>query len=208
MLHAFGSTHVASVGKCRLVPTLGTDGAQRAQHGSLWTEERAVRIRVLNIQDVCDDRIDTLAPEPAPAWAWIQRARTDGGTVLLVCSATAPAPSPASETPSETDGDAALELDTLDTETETKDAPARKAARAPACAARVLLPRGRPRPAPHQRLPVAPCCLIACARSPTTAGRATCSCCCSAAAYLRFFACPRLRWQPAGLRSGAHNGVA
>jgi dual specificity MAP kinase phosphatase len=97
MLHALGITHVVSVGECALVPPPGVDaslsgagpqlvaGAGPGRHGSLWIEERAGRISVLDIQGVCDDGIDTLAPELEPACAWIERARAQGGTVLIHC---------------------------------------------------------------------------------------------------------------------------
>jgi dual specificity MAP kinase phosphatase len=97
MLHALGITHVVSVGECALVPPPGADasnagtgphlvaGSGPGRHGSLWMEERAGRISVLDIQGVCDDGIDTLAPELGPACAWIDQARARGGTVLVHC---------------------------------------------------------------------------------------------------------------------------
>jgi dual specificity MAP kinase phosphatase len=93
MLHALGITHVVSVGECALVPPPGAEGggaqlvagAGPGRHGSLWIEERAGRISVLDIRGVCDDGIDTLAPELGPACEWIDRARAGGGTVLVHC---------------------------------------------------------------------------------------------------------------------------
>jgi dual specificity MAP kinase phosphatase len=101
MLHALGITHVVSVGECALVPPSNaerTAGAPvstsapgcgvnglRQTPGSLWLEEREGRIQVLDIQGVCDDGIDTLEPQLGPACAWIERARQQGGTVLVHC---------------------------------------------------------------------------------------------------------------------------
>ncbi|KAJ7500357.1 hypothetical protein B0H11DRAFT_1997229 [Mycena galericulata] len=109
MLHALGITHVVSVGECALVPPPGhciapgetcTSAACRANHnknahfiqgkgpgnqGSLWIEEREGRIKVLDIQGVCDDGIDTLEPQLEPICEWIEKARQDGGQVLVHC---------------------------------------------------------------------------------------------------------------------------
>lgn len=103
MLHALGITHVVSVGECALIPpptgsSAGTavlpsatktpssiviDGSER--RGSLYTEEREGRIKVLDIKGVCDDGIDTLEPQLAPICEWIDRAREQGGKVLVHC---------------------------------------------------------------------------------------------------------------------------
>lgn len=111
MLHALGITHVVSVGECALVPPSNsplasasgggymTPGqcsrpAPSAQfvagkgpgiHGSLWIEEREGRIKVLDIKGVCDDGIDTLEPQLEPICEWIDKARQDGGQVLVHC---------------------------------------------------------------------------------------------------------------------------
>ncbi|KAJ7040193.1 hypothetical protein C8F04DRAFT_1314148 [Mycena alexandri] len=109
MLHALGITHVVSVGECALVPPPGhcpstadscTSATCRAHHnsnahfiqgkgpgnqGSLWIEEREGRIKVLDIQGVCDDGIDTLEPQLEPICEWIEKARQDGGQVLVHC---------------------------------------------------------------------------------------------------------------------------
>ncbi|KAJ7195646.1 hypothetical protein GGX14DRAFT_474604 [Mycena pura] len=109
MLHALGITHVVSVGECALVPPPGhctspgdscTNGACRANHnsnahfiqgkgpgnqGSLWFEEREGRIKVLDIKGVCDDGIDTLEPQLEPICDWIEKARQEGGHVLVHC---------------------------------------------------------------------------------------------------------------------------
>ncbi|KAJ7817763.1 hypothetical protein B0H14DRAFT_2601824 [Mycena olivaceomarginata] len=107
MLHALGITHVVSVGECALVPPPGhctdtscTSPACRANHstnahfiqgkgpgnqGSLWIEEREGRIKVLDIQGVCDDGIDTLEPQLEPICEWIEKARQEGGQVLVHC---------------------------------------------------------------------------------------------------------------------------
>jgi len=108
MLHALGITHVVSVGECALVPPphhvsqhgSGSSaaachrpgpGAQFVPgkgpggHGSLWIEEREGRIKVLDIKGVCDDGIDTLEPQLEPICDWIDKARQEGGQVLVHC---------------------------------------------------------------------------------------------------------------------------
>jgi dual specificity MAP kinase phosphatase len=109
MLHALGITHVVSVGECALVPPPGhctsagdtcTSPACRPNHnnnahfiqgkgpgnqGSLWIEEREGRIKVLDIKGVCDDGIDTLEPQLEPICEWIEKARQEGGQVLVHC---------------------------------------------------------------------------------------------------------------------------
>ncbi|KAF4613664.1 hypothetical protein D9613_007466 [Agrocybe pediades] len=114
MLHALGITHVVSVGECALVPPPhhsmqgghtnngGSGGGGAACHrpgpgahfvpgkgpggqGSLWIEEREGRIKVLDIKGVCDDGIDTLEPQLEPICDWIDKARQEGGQVLVHC---------------------------------------------------------------------------------------------------------------------------
>ena len=105
MLHALGITHVVSVGECALIPppadspagmTIVTPGAAKIptsvaacggsdRRGSLYIEEREGRIKVLDIKGVCDDGIDTLEPQLAPICDWIDRAREQGGKVLVHC---------------------------------------------------------------------------------------------------------------------------
>ncbi|KAF7292517.1 hypothetical protein MKEN_01476100 [Mycena kentingensis (nom. inval.)] len=103
MLHALGITHVVSVGECALVPPpghCGTDscssstcrahghfipGKGPGNQGSLWIEEREGRIKVLDIKGVCDDGIDTLEPQLEPICDWIEKAREEGGQVLVHC---------------------------------------------------------------------------------------------------------------------------
>ncbi|KAF5359502.1 hypothetical protein D9756_003546 [Leucocoprinus leucothites] len=112
MLHALGITHVVSVGECALVPpssstshgsaggggymTPGSCGRPAASahfvtgkgpgmQGSLWIEERERRIKVLDIKGVCDDGIDTLEPQLEPICDWIDKARLEGGQVLVHC---------------------------------------------------------------------------------------------------------------------------
>ena len=53
--------------------------------GSLWIEAREGRIKVLDIKGVCDDGIDTLEPQLGPICDWIERARLEGGQVLVHC---------------------------------------------------------------------------------------------------------------------------
>lgn len=108
MLHALGITHVVSVGECALVPPphhMNGHGHVPASasassfhglpqngryiggkgHGSLWYEEREGRIKVLDIKGVCDDGIDTLEPQLEPICEWIDKARLEGGQVLVHC---------------------------------------------------------------------------------------------------------------------------
>lgn len=110
MLHALGITHVVSVGECALVPpshhtnTHGSaymasagvchrpgpgahfvPGKGPSGQGSLWIEEREGRIKVLDIKGVCDDGIDTLEPQLEPICDWIDKARQEGGQVLVHC---------------------------------------------------------------------------------------------------------------------------
>jgi hypothetical protein len=107
MLHALGITHVVSVGECALVPPSGTSatnalsssscsvqpspnahlvvGKGPGGQGSLWIEEREGRIKVLDIKGICDDGIDTLEPQLEPICDWIEKARAEGGQVLVHC---------------------------------------------------------------------------------------------------------------------------
>lgn len=62
------------------VPGKGPGG-----QGSLWIEEREGRIKVLDIKGVCDDGIDTLEPQLQPICDWIDKAREEGGKVLVHC---------------------------------------------------------------------------------------------------------------------------
>ena len=65
---------------CQFIPSKGP-----GDHGSLWIEEREGRIKVLDIKGVCDDGIDTLEPQLEPICDWIDRARAEGGKVLVHC---------------------------------------------------------------------------------------------------------------------------
>ena len=100
MLHALGITHVVSVGECAIVPpaNIATDdpyqpgggyhlvaGRGPGGHGSLWMEEREGRIKVLDIKGVCDDGIDSLQHQLAPICDWMERAREEGGKILVHC---------------------------------------------------------------------------------------------------------------------------
>ncbi|KZT68001.1 hypothetical protein DAEQUDRAFT_371078 [Daedalea quercina L-15889] len=105
MLHALGITHVVSVGECALLPPPNLESSASAPscaypgpshahfipgkgphgQGSLFVEEREGRIKVLDIKGVCDDGIDTLEPQLEPICEWIDRAREEGGKVLVHC---------------------------------------------------------------------------------------------------------------------------
>lgn len=52
---------------------------------SLWIEEREGRIKVLDIKGICDDGIDSLRPQFVPICDWIEKARQEGGKVLIHC---------------------------------------------------------------------------------------------------------------------------
>ncbi|KAK0485049.1 hypothetical protein IW261DRAFT_1460251 [Armillaria novae-zelandiae] len=67
------------------VPGQFVPGKGFGKHGSLWIEERAGRIKVLDIQGVCDDGIDTLEPQLEPICQWMDTARKEGGKVLVHC---------------------------------------------------------------------------------------------------------------------------
>ena len=85
-LLALGITHVVSVGECALVPPPDEkDKEPQPLPGSLWIEEREGRIKVLDIKGVCDDGIDTLEPQLEPICDWIDKARAEGGQVLVHC---------------------------------------------------------------------------------------------------------------------------
>jgi dual specificity MAP kinase phosphatase len=104
MLHALGISHVVSVGECALIPPPADSSTGMAvapcatkrpspvpasggsdRRGSLYIEEREGRIKVLDIKGICDDGIDTLEPQLAPICDWIDRAREQGGKVLVHC---------------------------------------------------------------------------------------------------------------------------
>lgn len=110
MLHALGITHVVSVGECALVPPVGvpppsstengasssSSGSSSRQapeyqvvlgghRGSLWREEKEGRIKVLDIKGVCDDGIDSLRHAFGEICDWIDKARLEGGKVLVHC---------------------------------------------------------------------------------------------------------------------------
>lgn len=62
-----------------------TAGKGLGMQGNLWIEEREGRIKVLDIKGICDDGIDTLEPQLGPICEWIDKARQDGGQVLVHC---------------------------------------------------------------------------------------------------------------------------
>ncbi|CAO1618036.1 unnamed protein product [Sympodiomycopsis kandeliae] len=100
MLHALGITHVVSVGESALYPPAVSGAAVAdcnggptalpsppdAESGSpLWHEERAGRISVLDLKNVCDDGIDPLRSNMRLAVEYIETARRNGGKVLVHC---------------------------------------------------------------------------------------------------------------------------
>ena len=108
MLYALGITHVVSVGETALIkppnvdegdpvprpnPVMGAQGDGNVTvystgpggHGSLWIEQREGRIKVLDIQGICDDGIDSIEPWLEPVCDWIDKAREEGGRVLVHC---------------------------------------------------------------------------------------------------------------------------
>lgn len=74
-----GVCHSPGIGP-HYIPGKGPSG-----HGSLWIEEREGRIKVMDIKGVCDDGIDTLEPQLEPICDWIDKARQEGGQVLVHC---------------------------------------------------------------------------------------------------------------------------
>ncbi|KAF8895984.1 hypothetical protein BD779DRAFT_1493305 [Infundibulicybe gibba] len=88
--HGHGYGHMASsftsaschrpTGVAQFLPGKGSGG-----QGSLWIEEQEGRIKVLDIKGVCDDGIDTLEPQLEPICEWIDKARAEGGQVLVHC---------------------------------------------------------------------------------------------------------------------------
>jgi len=71
---------------CPAPPSVHYDaGKESWMQGNLWIEEREGRIKVLDIKGVCDDGIDTLEPQLGPICEWIDKARQDGGQVLVHC---------------------------------------------------------------------------------------------------------------------------
>ncbi|CAO1613323.1 unnamed protein product [Parajaminaea phylloscopi] len=94
MLHALGITHVVSVGESALHPPPAPlpgqkDGVSGMLEGelanSLWLEEQAGRISVLDLKNVCDDGIDPLRSTMRQAVEYIESARRTGGKVLVHC---------------------------------------------------------------------------------------------------------------------------
>ncbi|OBZ73685.1 Dual specificity protein phosphatase PPS1 [Grifola frondosa] len=82
MLHALGITHVVSGGECALVPPSNVDPSAPAFTSCT---EREDRIKVLAIKGVCDDGINMLDPQLEPICNWIEKARAEGGKVLVHC---------------------------------------------------------------------------------------------------------------------------
>jgi dual specificity MAP kinase phosphatase len=98
MLHALGITHVVSVGEsalldpaCRDATPAGTFGgggggaASASPNHDLWYEHQAGRIKVLDMQSICDDGVSPLRPCIALAVEWMERARREGGKILVHC---------------------------------------------------------------------------------------------------------------------------
>ena len=71
--------------RAQLVSGKGLHGQVSHGQGSLWIEEREGRIKVLDVKGVCDDGIDTLETQLGPICEWIDRAREEGGKVLVHC---------------------------------------------------------------------------------------------------------------------------
>lgn len=98
MLKELGITHVVSMGETALHPPRAPTGlslltstfrssatASSAPVNSLWEEEQAGTISVLDMQDVADDGIDSIRPCIDEALEFIRAARREGGTVLVHC---------------------------------------------------------------------------------------------------------------------------
>jgi len=96
-----GITHVVSVGESALLnpelshcSPLSIGGSShnnvhpstaQAPNYALWFEHQAGRIKVLDMQSICDDGVSPLRPAIAEAVSWIEQARMEGGKVLVHC---------------------------------------------------------------------------------------------------------------------------
>ncbi|GAA5976901.1 hypothetical protein JCM10908_005669 [Rhodotorula pacifica] len=101
MLKAIGITHVVSMGESALQPPKTPSGLSlltspfrssspsasdaAVPSNSLWEEERAGAIEVLDMQNVADDGIDSIRPCIDEALEFIRTARQQGGKVLVHC---------------------------------------------------------------------------------------------------------------------------
>jgi dual specificity MAP kinase phosphatase len=84
MLRELGITHVCSIGESALVPPQA--GCNRgAAAPTLWEEERAGRIQVLDLQGISDDGIDPIKPYFEQTIKFIEEARAKGGKCLVHC---------------------------------------------------------------------------------------------------------------------------
>ncbi|CED84651.1 Dual specificity phosphatase [Phaffia rhodozyma] len=88
MLHALGVTHVVSVGESALLDpshSISQFPHSYAPNTSLWYEHQAGRIKVLDMQSICDDGVSPLRPAIAEAVDWMDQAKRAGGKVLVHC---------------------------------------------------------------------------------------------------------------------------
>lgn len=93
MLKELGITHVVSMGESALSPprpppfslTAAFSRQATLPDNSLWLEERLGHIAVLDQKNVADDGIDSLRPHIDSALEFIERARQEGGRVLVHC---------------------------------------------------------------------------------------------------------------------------
>lgn len=102
MLHALGISHVVSVGESALHPPTSSSTTVASTTGggpapklpavpepevrnSLWNEEQAGRISVLDLKNVSDDGIDPLRSTMRRAVEYIEAARRKGERVLVHC---------------------------------------------------------------------------------------------------------------------------
>lgn len=98
MLHMLGITHVVSVGESALLDPKAPDGSIQpypnlvfggggsgSPNYELWNEHQAGRIKVLDMQSICDDGVSPLRPCIALAVEWMERARREGGKILIHC---------------------------------------------------------------------------------------------------------------------------
>lgn len=98
MLQSLDITHIVSVGESALVdPSRENGRANQDPYGppspssthppnyALWYEHQAGRMKVLDMQSICDDGVSPLRPAIAEAVEWIEQARLDGGKVLVHC---------------------------------------------------------------------------------------------------------------------------
>lgn len=87
-----GITHIVSVGESALMDPskmlCTSNGFQQhsySPNAALWYEHQAGRIKVLDMESICDDGVSPLRPAIAEAVEWMDRAKRAGGKILVHC---------------------------------------------------------------------------------------------------------------------------